>query len=111
MTFDIAEHADAIAEMRAVQDELDAESRPLREAIAEATALVGLVDKVRRERLDALGKAKLDLAGALETVMHARAALEEATELQLQALEALSILRGGDHHIIRRHVLAAELAA
>jgi hypothetical protein len=109
MTFDLTAHADALADMRRVQDEIDAEVRPLAEAIAEAKALIKVADRWRRAQFATLERREGDLARALDAVVVARAALDRATEVQIQALEALSILRGGDHHVIRRYVLADEV--
>ena len=108
-TFDITEHADALAEMEAEHLRSVASARPRQEAIAEALALVLAADGFRVARFEALRASESAHEAALYRLLDARAALDDASDLVVQAMEALSILRGGDPHVLRRYVDAAEL--
>lgn len=92
--FDITAYEADIAEMRRVQDELDAEARPRQEALAEALFLLAIVDDMRAHRFKTLQRAETRLENALRAVFQARDALDAASDLEIEAMRAVSLLRG-----------------
>ncbi len=96
ISFDLSEHADALAEMQEVQAEIDAEATTQGEPIADALALLALVRLVHARRVSEMRKADDALTRALNRAVDAREQCERAGALVLDAMRLLSIRRGGD---------------
>ena len=92
--FDLSPFEDDLAEMRREQEAIDAEVRPRQEALAEALFLLATCDEIRTHRLEALQRAETKLERALAAVLKARDDLEAASDLEIQAARAVSLLRG-----------------
>ena len=101
-TFDIGAYADDIEEMRRVQDDLDAEARPRAENLAEALFLLAVCDDIRTQRFAALQRAEVRLGRSLDVLCAARTALDAATDLEIEAMTAVSLLRGESRGAVER---------
>lgn len=68
--------------------------------LAEALCLLNLADTFRSDRLRLLSLAEANLGRAIDAIIAARESLEEATEVQIQAMTVVAILRGGSGEYI-----------
>ena len=92
-TFDIAEHADALAEMQQEQEAYAAELQAYRLRLAHALGLLDTAEKLRVLRVEAMTTAEGRLADAIGASVDAINAAEEAGRLVIEACQHVAAVR------------------
>ena len=108
--YDLSAYEAELAEMRRVQDEIDADARARAENLAEALFLLAVCDDIRTQRFDAVQRAEAKLGRSLDTLIAARIALDAASDLEIEAMTAVSLLRGESRGAVER-VLSTTLVS